>query len=60
VFEPFVQLDASFARRFQGAGLGLYISRALIEAQDGSLVLASEVGQGTVVGIRMPRTLPAD
>ena len=53
-FEPFVQLDASLARRFQGAGLGLYISRALVEAQDGTLVLTSRLGTGTVAEIRLP------
>ena len=30
VFEPFVQLDNSLSRRYQGAGLGLYIARALV------------------------------
>ena len=62
VFEPFVQLDASLARRFQGAGLGLYISRALIEAQGGRLVLTSQAGEGTVAEIRIPRVrlLPMD
>ena len=55
VFEPFLQLDASLSRRFQGAGLGLYISRALIEAQDGTLVLVSRPGNGTMAEIRMPR-----
>lgn len=56
VFEPFVQLDASLARRFQGAGLGLYISRALVEAQGGTLVLTSHLGAGTVAEITIPRT----
>ena len=56
VFEPFVQLDASLARRFQGAGLGLYISRALVEAQGGTLVLTSHLGAGTVAEITIPWT----
>ena len=31
-FEPFTQLDSTLARRFEGAGLGLYMSRALVAA----------------------------
>jgi len=54
VFEPFVQLDGSLARRFQGAGLGLYVSRALVQAQGGALSLSSQPGQGTTAEIRMP------
>ena len=45
VFEPFIQLDESLTRRFQGAGLGLYVSRALIEAQGGKLTLSSKPGR---------------
>ncbi len=37
VFEPFTQLDGSLARRFQGAGLGLYVSRALVAGHGGEL-----------------------
>ncbi len=55
VFQPFIQLDASLTRRFQGAGLGLYVSRALIEAQGGKLILDSEPGVGTVAEIRLPQ-----
>ena len=54
VFEPFMQLDASLDRRFQGAGLGLYVSKALVEAQGGRLTLRSRVGAGTVAEIRLP------
>ena len=53
VFEPFTQLDNSLARRFQGAGLGLYVSRALVAGHGGELTLRSVVGEGTVAEIRL-------
>jgi len=54
VFEPFTQLDGSLARRFQGAGLGLYVSRALVVGHGGELTLRSTPGEGTVAEIRLP------
>jgi signal transduction histidine kinase len=54
VFEPFTQLDSSLARRFQGAGLGLYMSRALIAGHGGQLALRSAAGWGTLAEIRLP------
>jgi len=54
VFEPFTQLDASLARRFQGSGLGLYLSRALVAAHGGTLHLESGVGAGTTAVVRLP------
>ncbi len=52
--EPFRQLDGSLARRFEGAGLGLSISKALAELHGGALSLASAVGEGTTVTIMLP------
>jgi signal transduction histidine kinase len=54
VFEPFTQLDSSLARRFQGAGLGLYVSRAVIAGLGGRLTLRSAPGEGTTAEIRLP------
>jgi signal transduction histidine kinase len=54
VFDPFVQLDASLARRFTGAGLGLYLARALVESHGGTLALASVPGAGTTAALRLP------
>jgi signal transduction histidine kinase len=54
VFEPFTQLDGSLARRFQGAGLGLYVSRALVAGHGGELILRSALGRGTTAEIRLP------
>jgi signal transduction histidine kinase len=54
VFEPFTQLDSSLARRFQGTGLGLYVSRALVAGHGGALALRSEPGKGTIAEIHLP------
>jgi len=54
VFEPFTQLDSTLSRRFQGAGLGLYVSRALIAGHGGELSLRSAPGAGTTAEIRLP------
>ncbi len=50
----FGQVDASWSRRYEGAGLGLPISRALIRLHDGTLEIASEPGMGTTVTVRLP------
>jgi signal transduction histidine kinase len=52
--EPFRQLDGSLARRFEGAGLGLSISKALAELHGGTLSLKSALGEGTAVTISLP------
>jgi len=47
IFEKFSQVDASITRRYGGAGLGLPISRSLIEVMGGSLSLKSREGEGS-------------
>ncbi len=61
VFDPFTQADAGLARRFPGAGLGLYLARAVVESHGGALTLSSRQGEGTQAEIRLPahRLLPA-
>ncbi len=49
LFEPFVQADGSFRRRYSGTGLGLSIVKTLIEMMKGEIHISSEVGQGTEV-----------
>jgi PAS domain S-box-containing protein len=59
--EPFRQLDGSLARRFEGAGLGLSIAKALAELHGGGLSIVSAPGVGTAVTLTLPaeRVMPA-
>ncbi len=51
---PFVQLDQSMTRRFEGLGLGLPLSQRLIEAHGGTLTLDSLPGRGCTATIHLP------
>ena len=50
----FGQVDGTLARQQQGTGLGLPLTKALVELHGGSFELASEVGVGTTVTVRFP------
>ncbi|MFZ5959252.1 ATP-binding protein [Pseudomonas knackmussii] len=57
LFRPFVQVERSAQQ--EGTGLGLHISRRLVELMGGSLELHSELGQGSCFSIRLPLVLCA-
>jgi signal transduction histidine kinase len=59
--EPFTQLDNRLARRYEGTGLGLPLTRSLAELHGGTLRLESALGEGTTVIVTFPtsRTIVA-
>ena len=61
VFDPFVRLETSRSRDTGGTGLGLSVSKQLIELHGGTLTLDSTPGVGTTVTVAFPpaRTVAA-
>ncbi len=60
VFEAFTQADGSHTRKFGGTGLGLTITRQLVELLGGQISLRSDEGRGTIFTIQMPLGVDAD
>ncbi|CAK0748974.1 hypothetical protein CCP2SC5_150008 [Azospirillaceae bacterium] len=60
LFQPFEQADGSTTRCFGGSGLGLSISRNLMNLMDGTITAQSAPGQGSVFEARMPLRIPVD
>lgn len=54
IFHKFSQSDSTITRRVGGAGLGLYISKQIIEHMDGNIGFDSVLGKGATFWIDMP------
>jgi len=54
LFQRFYRVDSSLRRKTQGAGLGLYLCRSIVEAHGGRIWLRSEPGKGTTVFFTLP------
>lgn len=56
LFKPFSQLDTSYARKAGGTGLGLALTKHLIEMHGGSIAVQSEEGIGSEFAFKLPIT----
>lgn len=64
IFDRFYQVDSSTTKEKEGSGIGLSLSKDLVELMDGTITVISEVGKGTFFTIHLPileiRTRPKD
>jgi signal transduction histidine kinase len=58
VFDRFFRSSRVVAQQVPGTGLGLFISRAIVEAHGGTIAVASREGAGTTFRIQLPQRVP--
>jgi len=54
IFDRFYQVDSGERRSFPGSGLGLYITKELVQAMAGNITVTSEPGQGSTFTFTLP------
>jgi signal transduction histidine kinase len=54
LFKEFEQLESGASRRHEGTGLGLALTRKILEAQGGEVSVESEVGKGSSFTVILP------
>jgi signal transduction histidine kinase/HAMP domain-containing protein len=57
--QPFAQVDNRLERRYEGTGLGLPLTKALVDLHDGEMTIDSARGKGTRITVTFPRTVAA-
>jgi signal transduction histidine kinase len=59
IFEKFYRADANMTRGVSGSGLGLYISRELVNRMGGTITVQSRLGEGSTFVVTLPLAPPA-
>jgi len=60
IFDEFNQVDATSTKRHEGTGLGLTISKQLVEKMNGDISVSSTLGEGSTFSIRLPLPVSSD
>lgn len=55
LFMPFIQLDSSVSRKHDGTGLGLALTKKLVELQKGNISVKSELSKGSTFTVVLPK-----
>jgi signal transduction histidine kinase len=55
LFREFEQLDAGVARKYEGTGLGLALTKKIVDFQQGHITVESELGKGSTFTVMLPR-----
>ena len=55
IFDRFYRVESTLSRRTQGAGLGLYLVKSVIEAHGGHIWVSSTPGKGSTFVFTLPR-----
>jgi len=58
LFDAFHQESTGDAREFEGSGLGLSITKRLVNLMGGTITVDSEKGEGTTFTVTLPRAMP--